>query len=264
MLLGAAYHLRARKPGVGKWISRSMALAPRWASPHTMAAKALWDVGRDRQALLEIREAAKLDPYRAANTLCAQVLQDEEVSRILRATPPSRVRKVAFLDSVHHCVRHNAKLAQAVDKTLLELDPPHRKAVIREAGRLAKAGKGHAALETLAKVSPEMPGRHVAPRVAALALITEGEHQQAIDLLTVELQRSDVKHAELLRVLALAHTRAQNADAMREVITRLKGYSGVEGDSLSRAMQLLAQFELELENPAKALAALDEAYKIGR
>lgn len=91
-LLAAHDALARRDPHALRWINHAMVLAPGWAPPHLLAARALWGQGHSHQAFLELREADRHRAGLGSRYLCAflarrprdyplfeQVYRDEDV-----------------------------------------------------------------------------------------------------------------------------------------------------------------------------------------
>ncbi|MCA9575428.1 MAG: O-antigen ligase family protein [Polyangiales bacterium] len=68
-LLGHRYAERG-SPRAGRWLNRSMYLAPEWGDPHGLAALWLVRMGRPEQALMEVREADRRRAGLGTRALC--------------------------------------------------------------------------------------------------------------------------------------------------------------------------------------------------
>ncbi len=83
--LGHAYAVRGERRA-GRWLSRTMYLAPAWADPHALAAAWLIRLGRPDQALLEVREAERRKPGSGIGALCGVLRGEVDIDRIRRAS----------------------------------------------------------------------------------------------------------------------------------------------------------------------------------
>lgn len=200
-LLGAAH---VPQEHAGRWLNRAMALAPRWGSPHLLAAGHLFSLGRREQGALELREAAARDWERASQWACNQDLRTSEV---LTASPSGEHQ---FLNMLASC-RESAPL----DEALLERCPECADATVRQARRLI-ATDAQQALELVDSIE-SFEGHAVATH----ALLALGRHDDAAR--RARQGWSLFGRPTFLQSQAQAEAGAGDLDAARETLGRLRG-----------------------------------------
>ena len=137
VLIGAWQALRTSHPRAGRWLNRSMELAPEWAGPHLLAARWLWSIGARDQAALELREAETLLEGHGVSTACEWARADETTAATLalRAAPVDATTGARFLERIAQCAGSRSATAEAIDRELLDrgadLAGPH----VRQAAR---------------------------------------------------------------------------------------------------------------------------------
>ena len=134
VLLAAWQAHRTQHPDAGRWLNRAMILAPDWAHPHHLAARALWNRGALAQAALELREAERRQPGLGRDTACEWVGAGQ-VATVLRAAPLEEELAVAFLEPITSCHGVPADALLALDARLIELAPERAGPQIRRARR---------------------------------------------------------------------------------------------------------------------------------
>jgi len=260
-LLAGAEAVQHRDPAAPRWLSRAMCLAPGWSSPHLEAARWLWGLGRRDQALLEIREAATLEPQRSARSLLS-LWGDEPNARLaLRAAPRSGAPRQEFLDAIARGAGAMSPVAEAVDRVLIRETPNFVAATVRTARRAVAEGHSDEALGLLREVVTQEPSNSDAHVAVGEALIVAGRPEEAAARMTRAAELVEDPRA-VLRIRARAETAAGNAEAMRATITELRSLSHGSASELAAVLGFRGRLERTLGNRAQALASFEQAHRI--
>jgi hypothetical protein len=102
-VLAASEALRRSDRRAVVWINHAMQRAPNWAAPHALAFQWLWSVGQREQALIELRQAAEIDPRPWHAEICSLAAREGD-----RRGAGSRVPRTASrlrAQSISACVR---------------------------------------------------------------------------------------------------------------------------------------------------------------
>lgn len=242
----------------GRWLGRSMRLAPTWPEPHRFAAEGLLRIGALDQALLEIREAAVRMPGAGAPLLCRLLRVRPDAALVDRAAPPPPHR-AEFLETVASCAPPGPVQA-AIDGLMLEGPHPPLAVRIRQVLRLLAAGNRDGALTELRTL--ETHGVSPRNRLAlASAFLRAGAPKDALTVLArVPNEGSDRRSLLVLR--AKAHASLGHTDAMRATVDELKAEASASPERLAEAFELLGGLEQSLGHSAVALRELDRACRI--
>ncbi|MDH5674595.1 MAG: hypothetical protein OEZ06_20880 [Myxococcales bacterium] len=260
-MLAAAEALKRRDRGAGRWINRAMAVAPSWPSPHLQAAEWLWQLGRRDQALLELREAARLSTASARAHVCRLARADPGV--VFRVAPRQREPRQALLRAVAPCL-HGATDADALaaaDRRLLQELPDLVAPRLRQAKRLEHDGQARAARDLFERVATEHPGDLGAQIALAEHLLSNRAAREA--LVTCERAIERVAQPQrLVELQARAHAQLGDAEGMRRSAERLRGMAAGDATALARAFAFWGRLEQTQGNTGRALHAFEEANRI--
>ena len=135
-LLAGTYAGSKGHPDTGRWLSVVMEEAPGWGAPHAVAARWLFARGQTDQALLEIREAEQRHAGSGHEVLCEVLKRFPRMEYIERAAPDED-RRTTYLNRTARCPGLPVILRAEIDSAILQAEPTHASAVLREAQRLA-------------------------------------------------------------------------------------------------------------------------------
>jgi len=248
----------AQRPGdAGRWLNRSMSLAPGWVEPHMQAAFWLAQLGRRDQAMLELRMAAGIDVERATEGLCRLVSERPVAGEILRAAPEG-MRRGALLDrTIRHCLTSAPGVVATLDADLLKSAPNLIGPRVREVGRLVANGQTSAAVSTATALVRRWPDERAAHIALTGAHSAAGDFSQALAVAHAGVARWPTDTGLLARVAAI-EARRGNASGMRATMaTRLGHTRG--NDEAARVLTELGYHEQELGNHGRAMSAFREA-----
>jgi len=255
-LLAGTYAGSKRHPDTARWLSIAMAEAPGWGAPHAIAARWLFTDGQIDQALLEIREAEQRHAGRGHEALCEILERFPRMEYIERAAP-AEDRRIAYLNRTTGCAELPADLEAEIDSTILQDEPGHTGAVLREAQRLAAQERPSDAIALLQQAIEHNADDADNERLR-LALI--GAHLKTGDPEKARLVLADAISAglatrPLLETQARVEAALGQADAMRATITRLRGQARGEAYRVASSFILEGKLEASLGNIDEALAA---------
>ncbi len=234
-----------------RWLNRSMELAPGWASPHAMAADALWRLGARDQALLELREATTLQPSVVMEQLCGY----SAVPGILSAVPLSGPQRLHVLEGLGRCT--SGETRDEVDQLLLTEAPGHPDATRRTARARSDAGDVVGAIGLLETSSQLHPANQSLAVALSELYVSRAEWASAAAVLD-RLPPTSTTSAARAELLAAQG----DAPAMREEIGRLRGLASGSARKLLQAALLLASLEEDLGNQGAQMRALEEAHRL--
>ncbi|MFW6086841.1 MAG: tetratricopeptide repeat protein, partial [Myxococcota bacterium] len=260
-LLAAAEGVRNADPSAVEWINRSMELAPGWAGPHVLAARWLWARGAENQAMLEAREAASRSPTAPRSFLCAKLRRHPNATHLwTRATPEGPMR-VPFLQVAIRCMPPGSDAAAKLDAMLLEANPGALRPRLRQARRLADAGKADQAVRRLATLAERQPGKSEVWLALARAQVAAGEPRKAVaSVERAEQLRGD--RVAVLRVRARAQAALEDFEGMRDTLEQLRGLSGASAGRVAKALTFEGDLWQQAGRPAKAVAAYARANRV--
>jgi tetratricopeptide (TPR) repeat protein len=261
-LIAATAAVKRHDPLAGKWLNRLMQLAPGWAAPHALAFKSLWLRGAHTQALLELRAAAEIDPYISQGDVCG--LARVNPRWVLDAAPHNNKRRV-FLEMAGYCIATSRPLDATFDQALLHEFPDSILALERSAARLSQQGEVEASLamaDTLIRTHPEFE-RGVPLRFQIL--LNAGRLQEVIDGTDKILPRlNEVQQSKLLTIKAVAFARLGASEQATETVAALRLRASTDADRLAESYALEGRIHETLGNPAEAIAAFREAYRVNQ
>jgi tetratricopeptide (TPR) repeat protein len=256
-LFAATYAASKRHPDTVRWLSIAMEEAPGWAAPHAVAARWLFAGGKTDQALLEIREAEQRHSGRGHKVLCEILERFPRMENIERAAP-SADRRIAYLGHTARCPGLPADLRAEIDSTILEDEPTHAQAVLREAQRLAAQERSGDAIALL-----EQTIEHNADddrlRVALVRVHLKAGDPEEARLVLEDAISDGLATRPLLEGQARVEAALGQADAMRATLARLRGQSRGDARLIASSFILEGALEASLGNIDEALAAYTAA-----
>lgn len=259
-LMAASESIAHKDPKSGAWLNRSMHLAPGWARPHVLAFRWLWQGGHGRQALLELRSAAEIDPDVAIEDACR--LGAVDVEWILESAPRNKFRR-NYLERVGECVAWYAKIIAPLDELILREFPDSPLAVERSARRLQQEGELDAGLALLDRLIRRRPEYHHATVARFQLLLAAGRLQDVIDGADGALASADeATQVEILGTKAAALARAGSMELAREALNEIRRRASTDPTRLANSYELEGKILLDLKQPGEALGAYREAYRI--
>lgn len=243
LLSGLLGHRLAQhgSPRAGRWLNRSMYLAPEWPDPHVVAALWLARNGQHAQALMEIREAERLRTGAGRRALCEAIGDEFDLERIRRASAdPNDI--TAALQQARACRGNDAAYGAAIDAALvaegaldyaahtrhyrrLAATQPEQARLAAEALRAAHpddAGALDVWLDVLVLVDPAAalaergrPGMSVSTAWSLAEVAARADDRAALDEIVANLRRAaagqsaaianiDARHGRLLA--GMGHT----------------------------------------------------------
>ena len=257
-LLAAAGAIAHRSSEAPAWLNRVMTLAPRWAASHLLAAAWLQLRGRRGQAWLELREAARLAPDRAASAVCALRGADRGLAGFEASIPRRAAERPPYLRALAICLPLTSPEALRVDALLsaLHVDP----ALTRRRAATRALGRGDAA--TTARILGAIPpAQREGPDSELLvdALARLGRLEDALRELDGALRRTHDQR-RLLERKARTQAALHDEAGARATIEALRNEVGGDPAALGDAQRLLGDLELQLGHPGLAVAAYELAY----
>jgi tetratricopeptide (TPR) repeat protein len=251
--------LRNRDRRAGAFINRAMQLAPRWPGPHLLAAQGLWNSGRARQALLELRLAASADAYGSRTLLCPIARVDPR--GVADVVARGEYRSLILELSVE-CVLDTPWAASQFDAILMLEHPKDPQPWVREARRRMAAGEAEPALEAAEAARQRAPTQAAdALEVSAEALAALGRTDEALTALR-EAQRQAPESRPLVAQEATLLGQKGDRAGMRAAFDHLRGLSDGQAAEVARAFLLQAAHEERFGDTGAALHAYEQAYRI--
>jgi hypothetical protein len=256
-LLAGTYAGSKRHPDTARWLSIVMVEAPGWGEPHAVAARWLFADGQTDQALLEIREAEQRHAGRGRKAICEILERFPRMEYIERAAP-TEDRRIAYLNRTARCPGLPADLRAEIDSVILRGEPTHAAAVQREAHRLAAQERSSDAIALLGRAIEHNPDNDKLRVALVRAHLKAGEPEQARPVLQEAMSRGIATRA-LLEAQARVETALGQTDAMRAILTRLRGQARGEARLIASSFILEGELEASLGNIDEALAAYSAA-----
>ena len=257
-LLAGAYAGAKRHPDAPRWLAVVMKEAPDWGAPHAILAD--WLLAEDRidQALLEVRLAEQRRPGSGNRVLCDVLKRDPQIAYVERAAPTDGAR-IAFCNrTVSSCAGLPDALRTQIDAVILQDEPTHAAAVLRQAQRLSKENQFGAATSLLEQALRAHPS-DVKLWTALIATHLEaGDPTRALAVLE-DAASQDIEARTLSEAKARIEARQGNANAMRATLARLRGESRGNPVLLAQALMLEGELEGSLGNIDEALSAYEAA-----
>ncbi|MET0384483.1 MAG: hypothetical protein ABW321_00925 [Polyangiales bacterium] len=259
MLLAASESAAHDDPKTFGWLNRAMQLAPGWARPHQLAFRWLWQRGQGRQALIELKAAAAIDPNLTASDACR--LGRVDASWALAAAPENAQRR-AYFDLASSCI-HPTSESEAFDDALLREYPGHRVALTHEAQRLVQSDQAEASLEVLERLRRLHPDYQPATVMKLETLLALGRTQELIDETDRTLAQLDPAHQiKVLGIKAFALARAGTPELALDALADIRRRSSADPEQLADSFELEGRLRWERHEVGEALSAFRQAYKI--
>ena len=252
-LLGAYAHLVRRDSSTLQWLNATMRLAPRWYSPHLVAAEWLLQRRARTQAWLELRESERLEPLHSMAVACRLIDSGADGAEAVRVM--SGDQGAAYLEAVvEACPNADASTGGRIDAALLALGiPAARRRAAERALREDDATRALAYLEGLSFQQDPAIGY-----ARADALVLAGRATEAVSLLE-SMAGSGADPTARLTQLARAQAAAGQTDAMRETVHALQGQASGDASRIAGASVLLGELEAAMGHRAQAYEAYDRA-----
>jgi tetratricopeptide (TPR) repeat protein len=231
--------------------------APDWGAPHAVAARWLFAGGHTDQALLEIREAEERHAGRGHDVLCEILERFPRMEYVERAAPADDLR-IASLNRTARCAELPADLRAEIDRFILEEQPTHADAVLREVRRLDVQERSSEALALLQQAIEHNADNDRLWVALVRAHLNVGEPDQA-RLVLQEAMSDGLATRKLLEAQARVEAVLGDAEAMRATLTRLRGQARGEPRLVAGSFVLEAELEASLGNIDEAIAAYSAA-----
>lgn len=259
VVLAAWQAVRSQRPDAAGWLNRAMTLAPRWPSPHVLAARWLWSVNASRQAALEIREAERLSPGAGVEVACEWGKRVPDAP-LTSAAPTDAAAGAFFLDALGQCLGFQHPASPAVDQAAEELDPTLAGPPIRRASRADGAAERVTILEAaLARQEG------VEERVPTLVALARALHQdRRLERARAALERvpAERRGVDWLETQALVAMSAGDDHTASAAFQRLRGLARGSSGRLASIAILEGKAELARGNPGRALARFRDANRL--
>jgi len=243
-----------------RWLTRAMQLAPRWYSPHELAARWLFARGHRAQAVLELREVARLDEATAVRVLCRLPAEMRTADTMLTVARGSR-RGVAMAERFVECLDARSNEARRIDEVLLGVRPLMRGPQLRSVRRAIEQGRPEDGVARAERAVTALPGDPEAEVLLGEALTRARQGSAALAALRRAKRAGVLSQAGLLwkaRALALEG----QFDEMRVVFEELRGLSGGDARAIAGLELQLAALEESAQHHGKALRAYEQAARL--
>ena len=256
-VLAGTYAGRKKNGDAPRWLSIAMEEAPGWSAPHVVAAQLLLERGLVDQALLEIREAERRHAGSARSAVCAVMEQSPSIQYLERAAPDPEQR-VRYLDRATTCQGLPVDLRVQIDLAILQTEPTHPSAVLRQARRYYANKQPERAKALLQRALNQDPDN------AYLWVAIIRAHLDSGDLHAADSALADARARGLEgRTLTEAQARVEAAlghtEQMRATLSRLRGQSRGRARLVAAAFLVTGQLEASLGNLDEAFAAYEAA-----
>lgn len=254
-LLAGAEAARHDESRALTYLSRAMALAPGWPSPHIVAGRFLATHDHPDQALIEMRAALERATYLAHGPACEVLRLRPSAAALLRMTPTGPARSEA-LGHLVQCVQGDMPGVEEIDTALLATEPQLEVPRVRLARRALQRGDLDAAARWL-DTSGESPALLLA---RADLDVARGRDEAALEHVTrAEALSVDPWDAVVAR--ARIQASLQRWDDVRGTVGELRGLSGADPNRLGTADVLLGDLERNGGHSGRALAAYEDAWR---
>lgn len=258
-LLVATESQRHNDPKTPAWLNRSMMLAPKWARPHQMAFRWLWQQGSGEQALLELKLAAAVNMQVALQDICR--LGRVDASWALAAIPRGEQRR-RLMESTSLCLS-GSPTSQAFNSAVLREFPEALHPLLQEGNRLASEGQTDQALALLERAQRAHPRDYRPSLLRFRALLNAGRLHEVLDAIDATLlPLSEDERAPVLEVKAFALARAGSPEFALQTVQSVRQLARTNPDKLAESYALEGRVRLELGQPGSALSAYREAYRV--
>lgn len=253
-LTGAEAAVRQGDESAGRWINRAQDLAPVWSTPHLLAARWLFALGRQDQALIEIREAEALRPGSARTTICSLLRGREDPAIALRAAPSGK-EGASFLDRAALCLPLQSPAAIEIDEAARELDSELPGPRTRQARRLLADGRPLDAVDLLRRArSLDQDGQ----RVLAEAYLRGNDAPAAALAISPLLSARSVPSSVLRTAVSIYMTTGDEA-SLERAVSRLRGQTGGKSKPLAEVEMFLGKLYESHRRYPLALKAYENA-----
>lgn len=210
----AAYHEISGDPFANlRWLSRAMALAPQDAPPHTLAARTLADLGKERQAMLELKTALQLSPlgHGKCYIVLANLARDTgDIEYVFEDDQAGKARFATYLFT--H--RRGGDLAHAV---VADLEGDGSAIATARAEAAMNSGDPAAAEQALRAFLALEPDDLAATISLAHTLVAQGRADEGRDRLT-ELSWTSTDDATILLEMArISRETGETKQARRDI-----------------------------------------------
>ena len=245
-----------------RWLARTMELAPRWDTPHLLAAYSMRVHRRRAQALVEIRAAAELDPLPAARVLCHLYPKGLAFEEALSAAPPRGEARWAFLHAAERCADAKEPLAQQLEDYVVQKAPePPADLSARYLDRLLRNKEPERAEAEARRILRKDSERDEAWLLLASVLGQVGKSEEAHAIL-VRLEARSGKRWEVLRLRAEIAAAEKDDASLQKALDGLRQLAAGRVDNLIEIYLFSAGLEEKRGRPHRALQSLEEAYRL--
>lgn len=235
-LTGAEVAVRNGDDSAGRWINRAQDLAPVWSAPHLLAARWLFDLGRQDQALIEIREAEALRPGSARATICSLLKRRANPAIALRAAPDG-TDGAKFLDRAALCLPLQLPAAIEIDEAARARDPELPGPRTRQARRLLAEGRPLDAVDLLHRArNLDENGQ----RVLAEAYLRGNDPLSAAQAIS-PLMSATSAPSSVLRTAASIYATTGDEASLERAVSRLRGQTGGKSKPLADVEMFLGK-----------------------
>jgi hypothetical protein len=260
VVVAATAALRDGDRSAARWINRAMQVAPNWGAPHILAFQWLWALGRQNQALLELKRAAEIDPRPWGQQICQVTRHPGDLA--LRAAPTVGRRR-DYLEIAAQCVPVEHPSAEAIDDALMKEFPERSLAYMREVARLAAQGDVDESLAMISRLLKEMPAEPRFRISRAYILLQANRLPEMLAYAERDLPLlADEQKRSLLPLQASAYAQLRDRDGVRRVIGDYRRLTAGSAEGLAESYALEGRMNQVMNQPGSALAAFREAYSI--
>ena len=246
-------------PRAGRWLNHAMRLAPQWVAPHLLAAEWLHSLGRFRQASLELRTAALVDPARAAATLCR--LFPDGSSSVVEAATPRVMRGERMLALAAECPHISDSMRRHLDAALVARNADVAGPWVRSAQE-AKAEGNEAEATRLAHEARSRDSRDPRGHMTLAQLLRDqGRSREAISVLEAA-RRSVPNPRPVLQLEAELHADVGDNESMLEVLDALRALNAGDAHAIADVEMFRARLELRRQSLPSAIRAYENAYRL--
>lgn len=258
-LEAAVQSLRNNDRSTGRWLNRTMLLAPGWAGPHLLAARWFLQQGRTGQAVVELHEAASLSLSGLRPILCPVLRATNTMDVVRRVAPKHQQHSSDYYDTVSRCRNLSDELTIAINDEYIRRVPDEPAPYLRKAQRASQRGDHATALKLAQHVLGLNPKSTEAVLIASRASHDLGRDEDAIQML--RRHRGTARDPDkLLSLEAHLHAKRMDATTMRNTLEQLRVRAGGRPKKLTQMALLRAKLEGQAGSTTQALRAYDEAY----
>jgi hypothetical protein len=260
-LLAATEAVRHGDPRAPRWINRAIETAPDWPAPRLVAAEWLWAQGARPQAMLEVREAARLSPGATRQFLCHALRGEDDAGSLLERGAPEGIMRAPFLEVAASCLGPRSPAAGEVDALLLATAPDALPPRLRRIRRLLRSRDLEEAHTQALEAARQHPQESQVLHVLAEVQVELGNPAAALETLE-KAEAVPGDRRALLRARAEAFAALGDHDAMGETLQELRGFAGGSPEQVAKALSFEGGLWERHGHPAQALRAFDEAHRV--